>query len=744
MSNKFKRIIIPMIAVLFLMLNCGCGVPSVNRKPFEETEPVAFENTEIIENENYSLRWDQDYKRVLLFDKEHNISWSTTPAEAMKQRYDSDGIPLKNHPQLDSPILVDYLDPETQNLNTAVSYLESITEGNVLACKTENGLKVTYCFNELKISIPVEYILTEQGVDISVDTKEIREGSFPVCRVIVAPFMCSVQNTAQDSYLFVPSGSGALVYPKETGIMAGTYSQEVYGNDSARLQEGEIDAVTENEIRMPVYGAKNGNQALLAIIKTGAEAANIEVSCGATNIGFSGVFAAFNVRGFNWVESTYGYKRLYSDSLIQQRLTVGYSPLYGEEASYVGMANRYRDYLHDQYGISKSDNKKLLTLKIIGGVNVKNTFLGIPYDDFYKATTISEAEQIIRETYEGDSDSLAADLIGFGESGLDIGKIAGGYSFNPKLGKEKDISSLRDFCEKKKIGLYMNYDLIRFGKSSKNANGMFDKSINVNGQSNYGYYYSVWSRTRNLNFAKYYLIKRANIPIVAESLLKYIEKAKISGVGLDTLSNMCYSDYSEVGSFVKGNMAKDVSNILKSYKEKGYRLIVNDANDYSAVFATQIIDAPLQSSDFRIFDESVPFYEMVFNGYVPTSSIPVNLVANRDELVLKAMESGCGLTFTVLQRYDSKLMDSSQPIFYCSQYSDVKRMIQETIQEYQDIYAKVGNVPVKNHEILGKGIRKTTFANGYTVYVNYSNELYQTANVTVAPKGYMIEGGMRE
>ena len=740
MSVYFKQAIAFIITVSMLLLCCGCGTAVVNEIKYDKTDSSSFDGVKVSENDKFCLNFDDDYKRITLFDKVHNTTWSTTPADAMSQRYDESGSPVNNHPQLESPILVDYLDTETQNLNTAVSYTESIKEGNVSAKAIKNGIKVTYYFEELKISVPVEYVLTENGINISVITKEIKQKKFKVCRISVAPFMCSVLNTATDGYLFVPSGSGALIYPKETGIMPSTYSQEVYGYDAARLLESETKNTTENEIRMPVYGAKIGNKAMCAIITEGAESANIEVSVGASNIGFSGVYTTFDVRGYNWVESTYEYKRLYSDSLIENKLTVSYYPLYDKDADYVGIANVYRNYINEKYGSSDENKGNMISLKIIGGLEVKNTFLGVPYDDFYTATSIKDAKKIIEETAKNVSGSLAVDLIGFGKSGLDIGKIAGGYSINSKLGNKKDIALLNDYCDQEDIDLFVNFDVIQFGKSAKNANLLFDKAINVNGQSSIKYYYSIWSRTRNLKFDKYFLIKRSKLDSVADTLLKFADKSELSGVGFDTLSNMCYSDYSDSKTFVKGNMAKDVSAIMKKYVDKDLKIAVNDANDYSASFASQIIDAPLQSADFRVFDESVPFYEIVFSGYVPTSSVSVNLAANSDDLLLKIIETGCGLTFTVSNNYDTKLMDSAQSVFYGSKYSDVKPLIKEIALKYKEIYDKIGNTKIINHQIIDNGIRKTTFENGYSVYVNYNSYSYKINDLTIEAKGYIVEG----
>jgi hypothetical protein len=258
-------------------------------------------------------------------------------------------------------------------------------------------------------------------------------------KVKIAPFMCSFSNNADNSYLFVPSGSGALIYKKQESSIALTYSQEVYGVDSGRFLEYEEKATVENPIRLPVYGAKMGDKALCAIIEDGAEMASIDVSAAASNIGSTGVSASFEVRGYQWVKVKKGYQKLFSESITNNKCSVSFYPLYDNDADYVGMANVYRDYLEEKYNLEKNDKENVLALKFIGGSNVKNSLLGIPYDDFYATTTVSDATKIITDLYKKLGIKMSANLVGFTQGGVDVGKIAGGFKLDSNLGKKSDL-----------------------------------------------------------------------------------------------------------------------------------------------------------------------------------------------------------------------------------------------------------------------------------------------------------------
>ena len=148
--------------------------------------------------------------------------------------------------------------------------------------------------------------------------------------------------------------------------------------------------------------------------------------------GISNAYVWFQVRGINSTTlSTRRVVNYYTDSLIDEDVvSVAYYPLYDQDAGYTGFAKKYREYLKEKYGLEKSSDDALLSLKILGGAKLKKFFLGIPYEEVEALTTFEETRQIINEMQEIVDGKITVLLQGFGKSGLDIGKIAGGYRFH--------------------------------------------------------------------------------------------------------------------------------------------------------------------------------------------------------------------------------------------------------------------------------------------------------------------------
>ena len=132
------------------------------------------------------------------------------------------------------------------------------------------------------------------------------------------------------------------------------------------------DPTETKSVRLPVYGAKSEDKATLAIIEKGAESAYIEVKSGSTSLGYSSVYATFQLRGYtdnvaslpNWTSVK---TVIYADNMIQSLLQVGFYPLKQEDANYSTMAAVYRDYLTTAEGMPDSGDDVSLALNMIGG-----------------------------------------------------------------------------------------------------------------------------------------------------------------------------------------------------------------------------------------------------------------------------------------------------------------------------------------------------------------------------------------
>lgn len=732
------------LGVLSSFLLTGCkdeGIADKKLKYDSSANMSSITSGVIAENTNYNIVWDDDEKSVAFTDLSNNTVWSLCPGDSGEPELDEFGLPIKANPTVSSAVIIKYVDSDTQHEVSANSKSGAVSNGTVSAELIENGIKVTYYFSDIEISVPVEYFITDDAFKITVKTSEIAEKENKITEVSVAPFLCSVSNDGS-GYLFVPSGSGALVYPKTLSSEGETYRQEVYGDDKMVLVYDKVSE--EADIKMPVFGAKNGDNAVCGIIESGAESSFIEATSGSTNYKYSAVYPSVRVRGYdyfraqtykgNFIETDY-----YLDDFTDMVFTVSYTPLYNEDADYNGMADVYKNYLQKNYGLSANgDTDNTFALTVLGGYMDKKSFLGVPYTTLKTLTTVEQTLDIVKDISTATEVKPVLYLDGFGESGLDVGEYGGGYTLNSKIGSVKQLNSLAEYCEDSGVTAYFNFDMLRYSESGNGLSKMFSSAKNAVGNNYYPTEFNV--TLRNQSSTDYALIKKSLLAKQFDKLISKTKKWEIQGFAFDTMGYMTYSDYSETKYYNKKNTQLLVKENLTAVKENGKNVAVCNANDYAAVLADHIFDTPLSSSRNDIFDEDIPFYQMVFKGYVPTYTSAINLSSEPDDLLLSAIECGCFPMWSVMNDYDNSGINISSQQAHNGVYDLWKSKISTAVNEEEDYYKSISSATISKHELLENGVRKTTYSNGVFVVVNRGNAEQSTELGTLQAGEYKIGG----
>ncbi len=735
---SFKKCILYLLVLCFCLLPlsaCKGETEIIDIKP--KTQEVALSCT-VDENENYVLDWDEAQKCILLKDKATNHIWSTVPYEFFLQN--------DTNVNLSAPIFITYYNPNNGSLMTEKAFSDCIERDNLSVEVKDGKVLMNFYFETAEIIVPLEIYLHKDGLKATIRPKDVKEsGKTRLITVSMLPYLCSAQNvTDKSSYVFVPAGSGALMYTdEEVQEFSRGYTAEVFGEEGSRYL---LDDTTDEEpIRLPVFGVKDGNEALFAIIDSGAESAEITGDTGNYRNGYSTVYATFRLRGNDETE----VERIKSsDALIyaedmnlKAEYSVSYYPLSGDKASYVGMAELYRDYLNKNNVIEDSKlSQKPYQLNFLGCSMVRDVFLGIPYMRTENATTFDEAKKIIEELAQEIGVNPSVLLKGFTEDGTDIGRIAGGYNFSSKLGGKEKYLELKEFCEKNGIPLFAEYNLIEFNTSGEG----FSTGSNIAqtaGQQLAAFYPIIKNlRTKDDSQKKVALLERSLLGKALDNLLK--KNKYLSGVSLTTLGSKAYSDYRFEKYYSKGGMAEQVAELLGKVKKNGHLLNVGSANGYAAALADSITDVPLTNGEYYALDETVPFYQMIFHGTSAMYTTPINTAEDAVAQMLRAVESGVSPTFVLSNTAEDTFADTASTEYYASVYSGNKETIKNYVKATADYFKAVGDKKIKSHEIyVDKDVTVTVFEDGSSVYVNHSNKDFEISGTTVKPYSFNYNDG---
>lgn len=730
--------------VASLLTGCGANEEKVKNNSFD-TEAVSnsFSEEVIAENNNYSMVFNTVTKGVTLNDKLTGKVYGTSPLEEGGVQYDELGMPIKRHPQLESVLFIKYLDTVKNTVGEAISYTSAVKNGRTVFEKAENGIKVKYYFDDAQIMVPVTYTLREKGLAVSIDPKEIQENENMLLSVSVAPFFCSSKNTEENGYILYPSGSGALVYPKEISQPGETYSAEVYGVDASKEVWDKV--TTDKAIRLPVFGAKAGEQAVCGIIEDGAESSLLDMKIGSTSIGYSSVYVTYQLRGYTAnIKELYNnrfYKGdVYSDNMIDAPLTICYYPLVGEKADYSGMAEVYRNYLDETNGKKETEKVSTMDISFVGGTMIQKSFLGIPYKTLFTTTTVKDAADIVTELKNDGVNISNLTLLGFGENGIDSNKLGGGFKLDSKLGNAKELKSLQKNCNENGVDLFFNFDVVAFTKTANGYNSYFDAATRANKKVAKLYNFDVAVLGRDTENS-YSILNRDRITDAVNDAYKTVSKWNLGGVGLSSLSSIAYSDYSNKENskyYSKAGISAQVSEILARASEKKIKVMSNDANAYAAKVSDLNLNIPTFSSNAYLFDVDIPFYAMCFRGRTAISSDSLNLVTDAKTQILRSVESGAGIAYTLTNDYSTKLLDSTSSVFYNSLYEDLKDDIKSVYGSVSSFYEKIGNSKIVSHKIHENGLRETVFQNGVKVFVNYRDTELTCEAGTVSQNSFLV------
>lgn len=736
MIKKTSRLYrISLILIVFIMITLtGCN-ETLGFKNFKLSENYENVSEDVIsENDKLALKWNEKEKIVFFYDKVNNTEWGYSSATKLN----ANGEEEKVHPQVLSPITVGYFDQSTYSEKTAYAYVSSIKKNTVYSELIDDGISVTYDFKTECFSVTVDYILREDSILVSVDKSKITETADKiVTKVAIAPYFCAAKNGSEDSYIFVPSGSGALIYPEVKLSVRSETSDRVYGKDYTI--EEDYSFANSQEVRLPVYGVKSGDTGLCAIIESQPETCNVCTVSNNSTIGYTSVYSESWVRGYNTIvlPAAFGseaYTKLFSNAIDETVYSVGFYPFGGTSCSYVDMAEIYRSYM-----TSKSETKLVATenketainLNMIGGVMHKKLFLGVPYQSFYKLTSIKQTQNILEAVNEKVYGNLNVILLGYTETGLDSGAILGGANISSKLGTKKDINNVFKAAKNANVNLFLDFDTVRFtegglGFKTKDAAVKADKKrIKV--------MYKNISTGLNLSDQWYYLLSREKLNSANSKLIDIANKKNLTTISLNSLSNMSYSDFASKEYYAKTGMSKQVYDILTEYKKNNILIAGYQANDYFAAISDHISDVPLSSAEYDSFDQTVPFYQIVYKGIVPMSSKDINSQVDEKSLFLKAVESGVGISFAVAEEYSTDVFTSVHNISYVYNKDELLNAVDKLKQSgFIDYFDAVKDAKIIEHQIFENEVRKTVFDNGIVVYVNYSDE-------TVSVDGNVVE-----
>ena len=615
----------------------------------------------------------------------------------------------------------------------------------------EDNAAYGYEITKINPSIGVTIRYTIDGGDFLVsvpcDRITYTDGN-PVTRIDLLPyFMCA--DTGQEGYIFVPDGCGSIIKLNNGKTTALSYDDKVYGHD--RLMNIETYVAPYEPIHFPVYGIKAGDRAMFAIIENGAELAGIFADISNRSDEFNRVYSYFILRDIEQVSvvgNASGGSPRYPTDVFQDDIVIRYKFLSGEEATYVGMANAYRQYLLDRGMLTENaaPAQAPFFAELIGAVRKTKFFAGVPYESTAVATTLTQAGEILDAlTAQGVKQPVLL-LRGFYEGGVKHESLAS-LSLESSAGKEKQLTALEKKAQQAGGGAYLVTNVVKvystdnFSKSTQASRRQDDYIANVT-----MYAEPILSRERGYTDSFY--VSPAYIEEYTRKIGKNLAKAKFefSGLALDDVGWLLVGDYRNKANISRAHTTPHVKNAIETL-HSGSELIIKTPNDYALRYASMVYDLPAGNNGHKVEDEYVPFLQMVLDGSCVYTSTAWNESAYMGiwrEMNFAVESKSC--PHFVFSYEDEEIFlhteDTDSEGYFMTQYGQWLELINTSYARFDAYWGLVKDARIVSHETPVYGIKRVAFDNGVVAYVNYNSSDGTVDGIRVPARDFVIvEGG---
>lgn len=694
--------------------------------------------------ENESFRMIAD-RRTAIFgieNKDTGYIWWSSPLDATQDTFATDLLV----DELRSSSTLNYGIPETRNNSNL------LRSGHSADCKMtvtdiENGIRVVYDYSRAGFRYPVEYTLEADHMRAYLKMDDVTESNKAnIATQISVLGSFGAASAKEEGYFVIPDGSGALVrFNNGKSMGASSYLQRVYGGDVTAVPTTK-GAVCE-QIYLPVYGIVKKDNAMLAVAAKGDSNALLSAKVSKQSN------TNYNLCGFNFIvrgTDTYYMSGSNQELTVFERGDINaddiellYYPISKKNADYTDIAARYRQYLTEEKGVStKAEaNSSSLYVSLYGGVMKKHSILGIPVNMRTAVTTFDEAVDVLTRLRDRGVSDMVISYANWTNDGI-RNKVDTGAKPSGILGGKKDFKALKKFTEENGFELYPVSD----NRDFYSGNGYYSftsTAVRISG-----------SYSRVVSYDRAYGIPdgmKKNMSLLSPGYYGKVlgktassyESAGLYGVNISNLTTSLYGDYGKKDISRYDAMNKLVSSYEDISSRLGGGILADNANAYALPYVSRIRNVPLSSSRFDIFDEDIPFFQIVMHGLIPCSTRPVNASPDAEKLLLMAAATGSDISCDLLCEEAPELKDTEFDIYY---YANAAGWIDTLAAEYdmlRPLLSRVSACTITGYRTEKDGQLITTEYSDGTVVVTDLGRKTVTYDGKVIDLGNVAkEGGM--
>jgi hypothetical protein len=678
----------------------------------------------VAETNQLSLYLKQSILNIAIVDHRTDYIWFGYYPKYEEKNYTSSVRQL-----IESGVTIDYANAVT--LNEARTSLSSPDAGTLIDYTyLDDGFHASIDMVRLGISFELNVQIMQDELIVHIPYQSIVEVPFQTAAmrfprelkllsVMVFPYLGS-NNFEINAYAFVPDGSGALIRYEDVPYNS-AYIRRIYGRDLGIQTPitSQAHLKTEPPVSLPIFGINHGYQqaAFLAEAKSGFGAMELHAyPYQFNNLDINRTFFMYRTRDKSLIRLSEGDAStitIINKDIYPHDYEVSYAFLSGEEASYAGMANRYRSHLGLDEKLEETEID--MHLEVIG-LDMKPSLIG---QSMVKFTTYQDVIDMTTELLE-DVSRLHVTYRSYNHKGF-FGSDSNQFRAAIQLGGARGLEKLTSFVhDQEKLSLSLYHDPLVTPEP-----GTFQTTLRKTTLDTF------YTSIRSSRIDQAYLMTVTGVSDRILRNLTNFEKHQITSLSLESVGQLNFSYQLGQNTVYREKMINQLIEEIEALNV--YDLGLYQPNAYLFKEIDRYFDMMNQSNLYSFMTDSVPFISLVLSGYVKLYTSQLNFVNDLDLMALKMIEYNLRPAFIATKEPGYMLRHTNYEYLFTTEFDLWKPTM---INQYQKVGLYLNQVidaSMIGHRFITDDVVEVMYDNNITIYINYGNQTFMHDSFDVLP-----------
>ena len=421
-----------------------------------------------------------------------------------------------------------------------------------------------------------------------------------------------------------------------------------------------------------------------------------------------------------------GYVKI-GDDRNHYALQMQYNFLANEDASYIGMAKSYKNYLIDSGTLKQLENDNS------SNIAARFDFLMADNEDALVgsgrviSTTASQLEKILYDIKNNlKVDEAVISMYGWQGLGKTL-QHPGKANLSNSVGSASQYNNLIENMKKinYEVAFNENYYLINNKKmaylnnASKHYNGYYNKFYDYDLE-----YINEFSNARADRSYDFVVLQH-------QALSKKVNYDNFTVEGIS--SNLSSSST----NITRYNATKYLQEAFKYLKDNNITVNAVAPNDYLWKYVDRYFDADAYDSALLIENETVPFLQYVLNNTMEIYSPYCNFSFYDDRSICRMIDFNMYPSFMLTHNSAYYLLSTNSNLYFSTQYSEYTSLIKNIYQNVNSALGKVKNALWINREV-NNNVVTNYYDNGKKIIINYNNQDVNVDGKVIKALGFEV------